>query len=85
MTSVSSDSVFEEVREVVADVLEMDAGLVLPESRFDEDLDASSYDQLLLVMALEDDLGIEVSDDQAALLVTVGHAVDLVRSQRRDE
>ena len=52
------------------------------DSRFEEDLEIGSYDQILLVMALEDDLGIEVSDDDAADLVTVGNAVEMVRRVR---
>ena len=82
MGSSETDAIFEEVRSVVTEVLTIDPELVTMESRFEEDLDVGSYDQILLVLALEDDLGVEVSDDQAAELTTVGHAVELVRRLR---
>ena len=78
----SRDEIFDQVKGVVNEVLSIPADKITLDSRFEEDLEIGSYDQILLVMALEDDLGIEVSDDDAAELVTVGNAVEMVRRVR---
>lgn len=77
-----SDEIFEQVKGVLGEVMNIAPEKVTIDSRFEEDLEIGSYDQILLVMALEDDLGIEVSDDDAADLVTVGNAVEMVRRVR---
>ena len=79
---VVDNEIFEQVKGVLGEVLNIPPEKVTLESRFEEDLEIGSYDQILLVMALEDDLGIEVSDDDAANLATVGNAVEMVRRVR---
>jgi acyl carrier protein len=78
LSDQDTDAIFEQVRNVLSDVLSVSPETISMESRFAEDLELDSYNQILLVMALEDDLGIEIPDDAAAELVTVQHAVEMV-------
>jgi acyl carrier protein len=66
------------VREHLAEELEVDAGEIGEATRFKEDLDADSLDLYELVMELEDNYGIRVSEEQAAGIKTVGDAVSFV-------
>lgn len=54
---------------------------ITPEARFAEDLGADSLDMVELVMAIEDDLGIEIPDHKAETISTVKDATDLVASK----
>jgi len=66
------------VRGHLAEELEVDAARISEETRFKEDLDADSLDLYELVMELEDNYGISVSEEQAAKIKTVGDAVAFV-------
>lgn len=78
MSDQETTEIFEQVRSVLGDVLNVSPETIRMDSRFAEDLELDSYNQILLIMALEDDLGIEIPDDDAAELVTVRHAVEMV-------
>ena len=56
----------------------MDADKVVPEAKFGDDLDADSLDLVELVMALEEEFGIEVPEEDLEGIETVGQAYDLV-------
>jgi acyl carrier protein len=66
------------VREHLAEELEVDAAQIGEQTRFKEDLDADSLDLYELVMELEDNYGITVSEEQATRIKAVGDAVDFV-------
>lgn len=66
------------VRRHLAEELEVDPGIIQPDTRFREDLDADSLDLYELVMELEDQYGIKVSEEEAARIKTVAQAVDFV-------
>jgi acyl carrier protein len=74
----SKEEVLTLVREHLAEELEVDAARIGEETRFKEDLDADSLDLYELVMELEDNYGISVSEEQAATIKTVGDAVAFV-------
>ena len=63
------------------DVLSVDAAKVTPEAKFNEDLDADSLDLVELVMALEEEFGIEVPESDLEGVDTVGKAFALVTSK----
>ncbi|MEG0768572.1 MAG: acyl carrier protein [Ruthenibacterium sp.] len=67
--------VFERVREIICDQLDLDEDAVTMDSNIVEDFDADSLDVVDLVMSLEDEYGLEVPDDQAENFVTVGDVV----------
>jgi acyl carrier protein len=72
------DEVFALVRAHLAEELELDPAQIVEESRFKQDLDADSLDLYELVMELEDQYGISVSEEEASRIETVGDAVSYV-------
>ncbi|MDQ7841731.1 MAG: acyl carrier protein [bacterium] len=74
-------TVFERVRAKVASQLTVEEDKILPESSFIEDLGADSLDVVELVMALEDEFGITIPDDQSEKIATVGDAVAFIERQ----
>ena len=67
---------FEKVREIVVDTLSCEMDDVTMEARLAEDLDADSLDAVELNMALEDELGVSVPDEELAQMKTVGDIVN---------
>lgn len=63
------------------DTLSVDASKVVPEARFKEDLDADSLDLVEMVMALEEEFGIEVPEEEVESIKTVGEAFNLITSK----
>lgn len=73
--------VFEEVKEIIVDLLGVDESKVTPDARFREDLEADSLDLVELIMALEDKFGQEISDEDAQKITTVGEAVEYIKAR----
>ena len=67
---------FEKVRNALAQQFEMDPEAITPETNLIDDLGADSLDVVELIMSLEDEFGIAISDEDAAQLNTVGRIVD---------
>lgn len=76
-------TVFERVRAKVANQLSVEEDKISPESSFVEDLGADSLDVVELVMALEDEFGISIPDDQSEKILTVGDAVAFIERQAK--
>ena len=70
-----ADNTFEQVKDIIVDLLGVDESKVNLEARFREDLEADSLDLVELIMAFEDKFGGEISDDDAQKITTVGEAV----------
>jgi acyl carrier protein len=70
--------IFELIRDHLADELDVDPAAIGEGTRFKEDLEADSLDLYTLVQELEDTYGVQMSDEQAAQILTVGQAVDFV-------
>ncbi len=73
--------VFQRVRKVVAEVLKIREDGITLESRYTEDLHLDSFDNLSLVMALEDEFDRSIEDEGALQLTTVGETVDFILHQ----
>ena len=69
---------FEQVKEIIVDLLNVDQSKVTPEARFREDLEADSLDLVELIMAFEDKFGGEISDEDAQNISTVGDVVKYI-------
>jgi acyl carrier protein len=63
------------VKEIIAKELEVDSKQLAPEAKFIEDLGADSLDIVELVMALEEEFGIDIPDEDADKMKTVGDAL----------
>ncbi|MDD5658440.1 MAG: acyl carrier protein [Actinomycetota bacterium] len=69
---------FEKVKEILVDVLGVNADDIKPESKFVDDLGADSLDLVELIMSLEDKFQIEISDTDAEKILTVQDALDYI-------
>jgi acyl carrier protein len=68
------------VKEIIAKELEVDPKQLSPEAKFIEDLGADSLDIVELVMALEEEFGLDIPDEDADKLKTVGDAMNYLKS-----
>jgi len=71
----------ERVRKVLAEQLARDLDEVTPEASFEDDLDADSLDLVEAVLALEEEFGIEIPEEEMEGVKTVKEAVDLAASK----
>ena len=75
------EELYARFRNCAVEVLSVDPDKVVPEAKFGDDLDADSLDLVELVMALEEEFGIEVPEEDLEGVETVGQAYDLVVSK----
>ncbi len=73
-------SSFDKVKEVIMDKLGADEDKITAEASFVDDLGADSLDTVELIMQLEEEFGMEIPDEEAEKLTTVGSAVDYIDS-----
>ncbi len=74
---------FEEVKAVIVDVLKIDGGEITPETRLIEDLKADSMDQFFLIDGFCEKFDINIEDEEARQIKTVGDAVTYVDKHRK--
>ncbi|MCG9885500.1 MAG: acyl carrier protein [Cyanobacteria bacterium] len=74
--------ILEKVRSIVSEQLGVDAAEVKPESSFTDDLGADSLDIVELVMALEEEFDIEIPDEEAEKIATVGQAAEHIAAAK---
>ncbi|MBV5260902.1 acyl carrier protein [Synechococcus moorigangaii CMS01] len=73
-----NQEIFDKIKNIIVDQLDVDADAVTPESNFISDLDADSLDTVELVMAFEEEFDIDIPDDVAEKITTVGEAVNII-------
>jgi acyl carrier protein len=74
-------TVEERVKKIIAEQLGVEEDEVTPEASFVEDLGADSLDTVELVMALEEEFSIEIPDEDAEKILTVGKALDCIKEK----
>jgi len=83
MASADREAIEQRVKEIVGEHLGVEQEEVRPDARFIEDLGADSLDIVELVMALEEEYEVEVPDEEAEKLRTVGDVMAYIESQRK--
>ena len=76
-----NQEIFGKVKEIVAELLDIDPETITPESNFQADLGADSLDLVELIMEFEEQFGGEISDEDAQKITTVGEAVKYVEER----
>jgi acyl carrier protein len=79
--AAAREEIFERVKEVLVEQLGVDEGEITESASFQEDLDADSLDLVELIMELEDQFGVKISDEDAQGILTVGQAVDYIAAK----
>lgn len=69
---------FDKVKEIIVDKLGVEDGKITMEAKFIDDLGADSLDTVELIMQFEEEFGLEIPDEDAEGLISVGEAVDYI-------
>ena len=74
-------AVEEKVKKIIVEQLGVEESQVNPGAKFIEDLGADSLDTVELVMALEEEFGLEIPDEEAEKILTVGAAIQYIKDR----
>ena len=72
---------YDKVKEIIIDKLGVEDGKITMEAKFVDDLGADSLDTVELIMQFEEEFGIEIPDDDAESLISVGQAIDYISNK----
>jgi len=72
---------YEKLKKIIVEQLGVDEAEVKPEAAFVEDLNADSLDLVELIMSLEEEFGMEISDEEAEKIKTVGDAMEYIEEK----
>ncbi len=78
MSTMSKEDILAKLRPVIAEQLGVDESEVKEDASFTEDLNADSLDLVELIMSLEEQFKLQISDEDAEKITTVGEAVDYI-------
>jgi acyl carrier protein len=78
-------TVADRVKQIVVEQLGVNEEDITPQSSFVNDLGADSLDTVELVMALEEEFGIEIQDEEAEKITTIQQAIDFIEKQKQRE
>ena len=71
---------FDKLREIIAEVLNVDADEITMDTTFVDDLGADSLDVVQIIMGIEEEFDIEISNEDAEKIVSVGDAVEQIKN-----
>lgn len=80
---MSTSTIYDRLKGIVTEQLGVDEEEVTPEASFVEDLNADSLDLVELIMSLEEEFGLEISDEDAEKIVTVGDAASYIEEHQQ--
>jgi acyl carrier protein len=83
MSTMSKDDILAKLRPVIAEQLGVDESEVREDASFTDDLNADSLDLVELIMSLEEQFNLQISDEEAEKLTTVGEAVDYIQDHMK--
>jgi len=75
-------SIDEKIKKIICEQLEVNEKDVVPGASFVDDLGADSLDQVELIMAMEEEFGISISDEEAEKIATVKDAIDYIQQHQ---
>jgi len=78
-------SIEQRVKEIIVEQLGVNESEVKPDAKFVDDLGADSLDLVELVMALEEEYNMEISDEDAEKILTVGDAIEYIKAHASKE
>jgi acyl carrier protein len=81
---MASQEIQDRLRKIVAEQLGADEANIVPSAHFTDDLNADSLDLVELIMALEEEFGIEIPDEDAEKIVTVSDALNYLDKHQPD-
>ena len=68
------------LKKIVAEQLGVDEEKIVPAARFSDDLNADSLDLVEMIMSLEEEFGVEIPDEEAEKILTVGDAMNFIET-----
>ncbi len=77
---MTGDPIFENVKAILIEQLGIDGDSITPDSSLIDDLNADSLDMVELVMAMEQEFGISIPDEEAERIKTVGDAIEFIKA-----
>jgi acyl carrier protein len=83
VASTAQEEIFQKLKGIVVEQLGVDEEDVTMEASFVEDLNADSLDLVELIMSLEEEFGLEISDEEAEQIATVNDAVEYIAEHQR--
>lgn len=75
-------SIEQRVKEIIADQLGVEMEKIVPEAKFVDDLGADSLDVVELIMAFEEEFNVEIPDEDAEKIATVGDVLEYIKSKQ---
>ena len=81
---MTKDEIIKKVKEITSEQLGVDESQITPEAKFIDDLGADSLDIVELVMALEEEFNLEISDEEAEKLIAVQKVVDYLENRIKE-
>ena len=81
---MSSEEIFEKIKNIIIEQLQVSETAITEEASFIDDLGADSLDLVELIMALEEEFGIEIPDADAEKVVTVGDVVNYIKENVKE-
>jgi len=81
-SGVSTSTIYDRLKGIVTEQLGVDEEEITPEASFVDDLNADSLDLVELIMSLEEEFGLEISDEDAEKILTVGDAANYIEEHQ---